>query len=217
MKREEKRLSFAPPVVALFLVASTAGCLEQPRTRVIQTDPEREVLLDDEGATGDAGPAVWREDGGSPPLPDSRPRPDSKRAQPDTGSGTSCGQNAMELGVFVLLDQERANAGLSSLACDPAAVKAARDYSEAMCTQNFFSHTGLDGSTVITRLIAAGASFYTAGENIAKGYSTPQDVHDGWMSSPGHKANMMSTTWTRVGIGYWNCSGTAYWTEDFLL
>jgi uncharacterized protein YkwD len=146
------------------------------------------------------------------------PTADSGALKPDSGPpADSCGHNASELQVFTLLNAERAKSGLSALKCDAAAVKAARGYSQQMCDQGFFDHIGPDGSTPASRLKAAGAVFSAAGENIAWGYPTAQDVHDGWMGSSGHRANMLSTSWDRVGVGYVLCKGSkAYWTENFL-
>ena len=137
---------------------------------------------------------------------------------PNPPSGGSCG-SADESAVFDLLNQERAKVGAAALKCDLLAAKAARDYSQKMCDERFFSHYGPDGSTPGSRLTAAGDTFTAAGENIAAGYPTPQAVNTGWMNSSGHRANMLSTTYTRVGIGLVQCAGgvyPTYWTEDFV-
>ena len=133
-----------------------------------------------------------------------------------SGSGGGCG-SAAEDAVFKLLNQVRAQSGASAVKCDPAAAKVARAHSQDMCDKGYFSHTSPGGKKPWDRLKAAGVGFSSAGENIAKGYQTPSSVHTGWMNSSGHRKNMLSPSWTRVGIGMIKCNGgTPYWTEVFL-
>lgn len=96
---------------------------------------------------------------------------------------------------------------------------AARGHSRDMTDKNYFSHASLDGRTFITRIINAGYYPYTAlGENIAAGYSTANSVMQGWMTSPGHCNNIMSSSFKELGVGYaYNSLSTYdhYWTQDF--
>ena len=59
-----------------------------------------------------------------------------------------------------------------------------------------------------------GISYRTAGENIAKGYQSPEAVVRGWMNSPGHRANILNSSYTHIGVGY-VASGN-YWTQMFI-
>lgn len=137
-------------------------------------------------------------------------------ATPPEGTGL-CGMNAQEQGVFELLNAERAAQGLGALQCDEAGVRAARDHSQDMCDRGYFSHTSPEGTQPWDRLRAAGAHFGAAGENIAMGQPSPQAVHNSWMNSSGHRANMLNGSWTRVGIGYVLCGQySPYWTEVFM-
>ena len=64
----------------------------------------------------------------------------------------------------------------------------------------------------------AGYSFQAAGENIAAGQTTPQEVVDGWMQSPGHCSNIMSPSFTEIGVGYVLAPQGQlphYWTQTF--
>ena len=132
------------------------------------------------------------------------------------GGGSGCG-SVEEDAVFKLLNQVRAQNGAGAVKCDPAAAKVARAHSQDMCNKGYFSHTSPGGKQPWDRLKAGGVSFSSAGENIAKGYQTPQAVHSGWMNSSGHRKNMLSPSWTRVGIGMIKCNGgTPYWTEVFM-
>ena len=65
-----------------------------------------------------------------------------------------------------------------------------------------FDHTRPDGTTCFTALDDAGIRYSTAGENIAAGYSTPEQVVNGWMNSEGHRANILNANFTTIGVGY---------------
>jgi uncharacterized protein YkwD len=96
---------------------------------------------------------------------------------------------------------------------------AAQNHSLDMATQNYFSHTSLDGRTFDQRIRNAGyTGAFPLGENIAGGQSTPQAVVDGWMGSPGHCAIIMNGAFHATGVGYaFNSSATYrhYWTQTF--
>ena len=94
--------------------------------------------------------------------------------------------------VLDLVNAERADQGLHPLNADTNLATAARDHSEDMGLQDYFSHTSLDGRTVPDRITAAGYSFNTYGENIAAGQPTPERVVDAWMASSGHRANILN-------------------------
>jgi uncharacterized protein YkwD len=129
---------------------------------------------------------------------------------------TGCGSTE-EAQVVQLLNQERAKNGLSQLACDTGGIQVARKHSQDMCDRKYFSHYSPDGKAPWDRLRDGGVQFAAAGENIAMGYPSPEAVHNGWMSSSGHRQNMLTSSWTRVGVGMIRCGGgTPYWTEVFM-
>ena len=116
---------------------------------------------------------------------------------------------------IVRINQERQKYGLPILTVADELVAAARRHSADMAANNLFSHTGSDGSSPYTRIIEAGYRFRYAGENIAAGYSTAQQVVNAWMNSPGHRANILNAGFCEVGIGYIYESGSFYrnyWT-----
>ena len=120
--------------------------------------------------------------------------------------------------VIDLVNVERAMQGLHPLSYDHQLAAAARDHSEDMGLQDYFSHTSLDGRTVPERITVAGYAYNTYGENIAGGQSTPEDVIDAWMSSPGHRANILNSNFCDIGVGYAYLAGSTYrhyWTQDF--
>lgn len=108
--------------------------------------------------------------------------------------------------VLKLINQERAKAGLSALKMDSSLLDSAMLRS-AECSV-YFSHTRPDLSDCFT------ANSKMSGENIAFNYSTPQAVVDGWMNSPGHKANILNSSFTSIGIGCVKV-GSLYWTQCF--
>ncbi|MEV5529515.1 CAP domain-containing protein [Streptomyces prunicolor] len=111
---------------------------------------------------------------------------------------------------------ERARAGLRALAVDPLLAAAAQAHSTDMVARAFYSHTSPDGSQPWDRAAAAGARRRTIGENIACGQRTPAEVVEGWMNSPGHRANILKPDFTHIGIGFAGGGqmGT-YWTQLF--
>lgn len=118
--------------------------------------------------------------------------------------------------VTDLTNRERARAGLPPLAGDALLTRAAQAHSTDMVVRAFYSHTGPDGSRPWDRAAAAGSTRRTIGENIACGQRSPAEVVDGWMNSPGHRANILKREFTHIGIGFagGGKAGT-YWTQLF--
>jgi uncharacterized protein YkwD len=84
-------------------------------------------------------------------------------------------------------------------------------HSTDMNKNNYFSHTGLDGSTPGDRITRAGYNWRAYGENIAKGYTSEQAVMTGWLQSEGHCKNIMSSNVKEMGVG----RDGNYWTQVF--
>jgi uncharacterized protein YkwD len=123
-----------------------------------------------------------------------------------------------ELEVVELLNQERAKVGLPRLVIDMRLMESVRRHSTDMATNNFFSHTGSDGSSPFDRISEAGYSMRSAGENIAGGYRTAEAAVQGWMNSDGHRANILNSSYEHIGVGYIygeNASYGHYWTTNF--
>ncbi|MFI6409600.1 CAP domain-containing protein [Streptomyces sp. NPDC050548] len=118
--------------------------------------------------------------------------------------------------VVELTNRERTRAGLSPLAVDPLLTAAAQAHSTDMVARAFYSHTSPDGSQPWDRAAAAGSRRRTIGENIACGQRSPAEVVEGWMNSPGHRANILKPDFTHIGIGFAGGGqmGT-YWTQLF--
>ena len=123
-----------------------------------------------------------------------------------------------ESDVIDLVNAERLSQGLHPLAFDADLAEAARSHSEDMGTQDYFSHTGLDGRSPADRVDATGYSWSYLGENIACGQATPQAVMNSWMASSGHRNNILNANYCDIGVGYAFIPGAScnpYWTQDF--
>jgi spore coat assembly protein SafA/uncharacterized protein, YkwD family len=124
---------------------------------------------------------------------------------------------AIELRVVELVNQQRAKAGLQMLANNWQVERVARYKSADMANKGYFSHTSPTYGSPFTMMQNFGISFSAAGENIAMGQRTPEEVVNAWMNSPGHRANILSPTYTQIGVGFAkNSSGSAYWTQMFI-
>lgn len=116
--------------------------------------------------------------------------------------------------VVKLVNEERAKEGLAALSIDKNVEKAALIRAKEI--QSSFSHTRPNGSSFSTALQESGVSYRGAGENIAWGQKTPEQVVEGWMNSPGHRANIMNEKFTKIGVGnLQNSTGTQYWVQLF--
>lgn len=116
--------------------------------------------------------------------------------------------------VIDLVNEIRAENGLKALTYDWELSRVARYKSQDMKDNKYFSHTSPVYGTPFQMIKNFGLSFRSAAENIAKGYSTPQAVVNGWMNSSGHRANILNTSYTHIGVGY--VSSGNYWTQMFL-
>jgi len=127
---------------------------------------------------------------------------------------------AFEAQVLTLVNQARSvgancNTGgtfgpQAPLTVDPNLVCLARAYAQEMQVENFFSHTDPNGLSPFDRMHNAGINFSSAGENIAEGQTTPQQVVQSWLQSDGHCANIMGG-YTLTGIGFFK----NVWVQDF--
>ena len=142
--------------------------------------------------------------------------PTEKPTEPtvDQTHANSQFNSAYEAEVFRLVNIERLRYGLSPLSFDNSAVDVAHVRAKEIVHN--FSHTRPDGSSCFTAAQEAGVSYRYAGENIAYGYPTPAQVVDGWMNSEGHRKNILSASFKRIGIGCYESKGVLYWTQFFI-
>ena len=117
--------------------------------------------------------------------------------------------------VLELVNEERAKVGASPLTLDSRLCAAADERAEEITV--LFEHTRPDGSSCFTILREYGVSYYTAGENISAGRATAAAVVEGWMNSPGHRANILNSEFKYLGVGRataYDVYGT-YWVQLF--
>ncbi len=133
--------------------------------------------------------------------------------------------------VVELVNQERlANGSLPPLKYVAGLSEAARYHAADMAQDSYFSHDTYDGATLVCNTWARIANYYSGatGENIAAGYPNPNQVmygndggvQEGWMGSPGHRANILSNSHREIGMGYFYRAGDPqdfghYWVQDF--
>ena len=121
---------------------------------------------------------------------------------------------SFESEVVRLVNEIRVQNGLKPLTANWELSRVARYKSQDMRDHGYFSHTSPTYGTPFQMIKAFGLSFRTAGENIAKGYATPQAVVNGWMNSSSHRANILNASYTQIGVGY--VAQGHYWTQMFL-
>ena len=146
------------------------------------------------------------------------------------GGGTNPGGDPAnaeqaESDVFDMVNEERTAAGVNPLSWSDALYELAKAHSNDMCDRGFFSHVNPEGEDPSGRGRAGHAGTYTfnpcvpdpffgVGENIAMGQTSAQQVMDGWMNSPGHRANILNGSYTHIGVGLCSGCGT-HWTQCF--
>ncbi|MFA9396947.1 MAG: SafA/ExsA family spore coat assembly protein [Clostridiaceae bacterium] len=124
---------------------------------------------------------------------------------------------AQENEVIRLVNIERSKNGLSPLKTNWQLSRIARYKSKDMADLNYFSHYSPTYSSPFDMIESFGLKFSAAGENIAMGQNTPQEVMTAWMNSPGHRSNILSPAYTEMGVGLaQNKNGSYYWTQMFI-
>ncbi len=124
---------------------------------------------------------------------------------------------SIEHEVIQLTNQERAKYGLSPLKPDWQLSRVARYKSADMRDSGYFSHTSPTYGSPFTMMRNFNITFRAAGENIAMGQRSPQEVVKAWMNSSGHRKNILNGSYTHIGVGYAEGgSGRKYWTQMFI-
>lgn len=116
--------------------------------------------------------------------------------------------------VVRLVNVERAKAGLKPLSHDWELSRVARIKSQDMKDNKYFAHNSPTYGSPFQMMKSFGISYRSAGENIARGQATPQAVVNAWMNSSGHRANILNSSFTHIGVGY--VADGKYWTQMFI-
>lgn len=128
--------------------------------------------------------------------------------------GTDSTVLSYESEVIRLVNDIRVKNGLKELAYDWQLSRVARYKSQDMKNNNYFSHTSPVYGSPFQMMKSFGISYTAAAENIAKGQRTPKAVVDAWMNSSGHRANILNSNYTKIGVGY--VADGNYWTQMFI-
>lgn len=134
---------------------------------------------------------------------------EDKQEQAKTGELSQFEQEVVDL-----TNKERAKQGLPALKIDAELSKVAREKSRDMAANGYFSHNSPTYGSPFDMMKQFGIRYSTAGENIAKGQRSPQEVVNAWMNSEGHRANIMNAKYTHIGVGYVEQGN--HWTQQFI-
>ena len=132
------------------------------------------------------------------------------RAGWQQGTDTSTSTYADQ--VVQLVNQERAKAGLKPLVSDRALAAMALDKAKDMYHNRYFSHYSPTYGSPFDMMRSYGIQYRYAGENIAMGQRTPQEVMNAWMKSPGHRQNILNPNFTKIGVAYYK----GEWVQEFI-
>ncbi|MBA9041667.1 putative YkwD family protein [Bacillus aryabhattai] len=117
--------------------------------------------------------------------------------------------------VVDLVNQEREKQGLKPLTLNKKLSDVARTKSKDMMDKGYFDHNSPTYGSPFDMMKQFGIEYTTAGENIAKGQQSPEDVMNAWMNSEGHRKNILNPDFTEIGVGYVK-GDTTYWTQQFI-
>jgi uncharacterized protein YkwD len=195
-----------------------AGVSTAPGARNSSTDafaappstPEVAPAPAETAAPTETAPPVVEEAPSPPPVVEEAPAPPPAPAPAPAAVPANLGAEDQ---VLALVNVQRAAAGCGALSGDAALASVARAHSADMRDRGFFSHTNPDGLDPFARAAAAGLD--ARAENIAYGQPDPASVMDAWMNSPGHRANILDCSLTRLGVGMAEGAGGPWWTQLF--
>ena len=149
-----------------------------------------------------------------------------------TASATATGQAGSpltaaeaEARVVARTNYYRQQFGCQPLTIDKRLTASAQRHSEDMALHDLFDHVGSDGSSPSQRITAAGYKWSLAAENLAAGYTSPEEVVDAWFNevppNDGHRRNLLNCALRQVGVGYYDLANDGgkytfhtYWTQD---
>jgi uncharacterized protein YkwD len=197
---------------------------------VVKAEPTKGILLPPISVVG--GKVVVTGKGG--PISPKEDRPTDAQEHGVAGSGACASTSAnpspanlgqMSAAILCLLNAERRGKGLPSLKSNRALARAAKSWARTMVARRFFAHES-GHSTVLSRIKRTGYvhGSWSLGENIAWGsgaLATPRAIVNGWMHSPGHRANILHGAFRDIGIGIklgapgQGLSGGATYVTDF--
>nr|WP_238403142.1 CAP domain-containing protein [Paenibacillus mesophilus] len=140
------------------------------------------------------------------------PAPGQYPAYPPANPQQSADTSQYAQQVLDLVNQERSKAGLQPLSMNSSLSNVAMAKAQDMYNNNYFDHQSPTYGSPFDMMQKYGITYNTAGENIAKGQRSPTEVMNQWMNSPGHRANILNSSFTQIGIAYYNSE----WVQEFI-
>ncbi|MFB5675641.1 CAP domain-containing protein [Paenibacillus terreus] len=169
--------------------------------------------------------ANWPQSGQTASKPAAPTKPVSKPGTTTNNNGTTTNNNTgnttskpatdksqFTAQVITLVNQERSKAGLKPLTNHTNLSNMALEKAKDMSKNNYFDHNSPTYGSPFDMMKKFGISYSYAGENIAMGQQTPQEVMKDWMNSQGHRENILNPNFTTIGVGYYN----GYWVQEFI-
>ncbi|WP_264739306.1 CAP domain-containing protein [Cytobacillus firmus] len=153
-----------------------------------------------------------RQEGGQQQPESAAPQADRDGGQAPAAQNDEI--NNFESKVIELTNAERQKNGLNALKSDNPLSNVAQAKSNDMQQKNYFSHTSPTYGSPFDMMRDFGVNYSSAGENIAMGQQTPEQVVQAWMESEGHRKNILNGTFTHIGVGY--TENGSYWTQMFI-
>ena len=201
---KDKIIIFLFIFVILFIIGTILYFLLRPSQTVTPTMIPSIVLR--------PNPTITKSPTQKPPIPTSN-QVVTTALSPQTAI------SPFEQEMFTRVNDYRVSQGLGKLLLDARLVKAAKGHNDLMSAMDTMSHQ-LPGELPLAnpgnnddRYDAVNYDWNFAAENVAAGYQTPSAVMTGWINSPGHKANILTTSARDIGVAY-NPNGN-YWTQNF--
>ncbi|MBM7704311.1 CAP domain-containing protein [Metabacillus iocasae] len=148
----------------------------------------------------------------APQQAEAQPAQESEKTEQKAEAGDV---SEYEQQVVQLVNQEREKQGLKPLQLDKELSDVAREKSKDMKEKGYFDHNSPTYGSPFDMMKQFGIEYTAAGENIAKGQKTPEEVMDGWMNSDGHRKNIMNPNFTHIGVGYVD-GEMPHWTQMFI-
>lgn len=178
-------------VVIVMFLALAAGCTSPSKKPTLPSQPQKTTTKIINQTSAVQYPPV------PPPVP------------ADVGTD-------FERKVVELVNIERQKVGHEPLVEDKLLDQGATAKAEDMRDKNYFGHKSPTYGSPFEMMKTFGVQYQTAGENIASGYKTPEEVVSGWMNSPGHRANILNTKFGMIGVGYGKGGKSGvYWVQWF--
>jgi uncharacterized YkwD family protein len=151
------------------------------------------------------------------PAPTPAPAPKPTPAPTPAPAPTTGEFSAYQQEVLNIVNKERTSRGLSALKFNTEVSKVATLKSQDMIDKGYFDHNSPTYGSPFDMMKKFGITYRSAGENIAMGQRSPQEVMTAWMNSDGHRKNILNSSFTEIGIGIAkDKNGRLYWTQMFI-